>query len=112
VLRKAQKKQGDELELKEANCVYTEDAKAANRQSYYASFRKHFGLAKETKNVKCDKMETFPSNSAGKVYSYFSNKTCKPVKWATQYSLYTRDDYKRCVCEVLTKKGATDCPDA
>lgn len=92
--------------------MYEEEEKAVNRQSYYASFRKHFGLAEETENLKCDTMETFPSNSAGKVYSYFNKTTCKPQTWASQYSLYTRDDYKRCVCEALTKKGATDCPDA
>jgi hypothetical protein len=63
--------------------MYTEDAKATNRQSYYASFRKHFGLSVETNNLKCDKMATFPTNSAGKVYSYFATKTCKPVDYQT-----------------------------
>lgn len=36
---------------------------------------------------------------------------CTAVNWATAYSVYTRDDYKRCVC-ATAGAGAADCPQA
>lgn len=36
---------------------------------------------------------------------------CNPVKWQTPYSIYTRDDYKRCICDHFGE-GEADCPQA
>lgn len=93
----------------------TEDARAANRISYYKSFLDHFDIddkGETDASMSCKDQKAFPTNSAGKVYSYFTKSDtknkCKVVNWATEYSVYTQDDYKRCVCDKWGK-GETDC---
>lgn len=58
----------------------------------------------------------FPSGgTGGLVKGYFRASTkqgeCELVAGATPYSMYARDDYKRCVCETWGE-GEADCPQA
>lgn len=36
---------------------------------------------------------------------------CIPVKWQTPYTVYTKDDYKRCICDYFGD-GEASCPQA
>ena len=57
----------------------------------------------------------FPDGGAGHTLSYFDQENwngvpkCKLVSWQTGYSLYARDDYKRCICDKFGA-GENDCP--
>jgi len=54
----------------------------------------------------------FPNGGYGDEFSYFdegwSGIKCIPVKWQTPYSVNTRDDYKRCICDIFGA-GEDDC---
>jgi len=59
---------------------------------------------------------SFPSGGYGDAYAYFDQgwngeAECIPVKWQTPYTVYTRDDYKRCICDYFGD-GEADCPQA
>jgi len=54
----------------------------------------------DDEELSCKKMKPYSAEGAGSVYQYFDHKTCKPVTWQTEYSIYTRDDYKRCICDL------------
>lgn len=92
------------------------DPRAENRKKYYKAFLKHFNIEKTTEketSMECHKMEEFNASSAAKVYQYFdkdwsNTNKCKSVDYATEYSVYTPDDYKRCVCDSWGA-GKTDC---
>jgi len=78
-----------------------------NRGSNYTQLLKYFGLPKENKNSKkCTDQTKFNKttrNGWGKTYAYFEKgdeeDTCKLTKSTTGYSVYTPNDYKRCVCD-------------
>jgi hypothetical protein len=58
----------------------------------------------------------YPAEGFGDAYAYFDQDwsgaaKCRPVTWQTAYSAYTRDDYKRCVCDWIGN-GEEDCPQA
>ena len=66
----------------------TEDDRAANRITYYKEFLEHFDIDEKTEetdtSMSCKDQKAFPTNSAGKVYSYFTKGTknkCKVVNW-------------------------------
>ena len=55
----------------------------------------------------------FAPTGSGATPSYFDQDwsggaKCKLVTWQTGYSLYVRDDYKRCICDKFGR-GASDC---
>jgi len=57
--------------------------------------------------------KNFPDGGYGDAVAYFDEDwsgmvRCRPVEWQTPYSIYTRDDYKRCVCD-LEGDGEDDC---
>ena len=41
--------------------------------------------------------------------SYTGEIKCEPVSWITKYSIYDKDDYKRCICDGFGA-GEADCP--
>ena len=89
-----------------------------HRMDYYIEWLNFFGLEAEDATASCmgcgGQQNLFPDAGSAYIPSYFDNSwsgdpTCKLVPWQTGYSLYVRDDYKRCVCD-LHGQGATDCP--
>lgn len=94
---------------------YSEDTRSQSRISYYKSFLNYFGLPEESEeSMRCGgQKNTFPEGGYGDEYSYFDKdwtggNKCLPVKWQTPYSVNTRDDYKRCICDIFGQ-GETDC---
>lgn len=67
--------------------------------------------------MKCASMSPFfPDGGYGDAMAYFEKNwqndgNCYPVKWQTPYSVYTRDDYKRCICDNFGN-GEASCPQA
>ena len=51
----------------------------------------------------CSKMGPFPDDGSAQHAQYFTKgvktASCDLVSFPTAYSLYNRNDYKRCVCE-------------
>jgi len=91
------------------------DDRAESRKTYYKAMLNHFGLASETDaSMECHEMLEFDdSSAAGEGYQYFdkdwSNKNkCKSVDYPTEYTIYTPEDYKRCVCDKWGA-GEADC---
>lgn len=57
--------------------------------------------------------KNFPDGGYGDAVAYFDEDwsgaaRCRPVEWQTPYSIYTLDDYKRCVCD-MEGDGEDDC---
>ena len=84
---------------------------------YFIEWLNFFGLPSEEETASCmgcgGQLKEFSTQGAAFIPSYFDNSwsgdpTCKLVNWQTGYSLYVRDDYKRCVCD-LHGQGAADC---
>ena len=93
-----------------------ETSGAEHRADYYKKWADVFGVdLSEERGFGCSQMsQFFPLKSNGNQPDYFdkdwSNKNrCKVVSWMTQYSIYARDDYKRCVCDTYGR-GKLDCP--
>ena len=91
----------------------SETDKSRNRISYYTAFLDHFDLDKEDEaSMGCKSQSKFPAGGYGDAKAYFakdnSQKGCKIVPWMTGHSIYARDDYKRCVCE-MHGRGEADC---
>ena len=58
----------------------------------------------------------FPWSGAGGVVGYWAEDwsgaaACRPATYQTAYDMSARDDYKRCVCD-LVGEGEADCPQA
>jgi hypothetical protein len=95
-----------------------EKPQVLNRIKYYKAFLEHFGLPEEDEaGMGCGDQGQWPQGGASDVYGYFTGPGweqgvtgahCTPVKWFTPYSFYTRDDYKRCICDYFGE-GAADC---
>jgi hypothetical protein len=74
----------------------------------------HFSLPTESDDTKgCDEQDGFPAGGFGEVNQYFKadpngGAKCVITTSNTQYSIYTHDDYKRCVCDTYGD-GETDC---
>jgi len=90
---------------------------AERRGSYYMEFLAELGLdvSSET-DLSCATEKSFPEGGTGDVNGFFQDGQdgnekgkCQLVSWQTGYSMYARDDYKRCVCDTWGE-GETDCP--
>ena len=92
-----------------------------HRADYYGHWLDLMGLPDENVSdlscAGCGSMKSrFPDGGSGHTLSYFDQEwsgdaKCKLVSWQTGYSLYARDDYKRCICDKFATadpKGA--CP--
>ena len=70
-------------------------------------------MQNETENLGCESMGLFQWGGAGDVGAYYvkgvANNTCMMINNQTGYSVYARDDYKRCVCDNFGD-GEKDCP--
>ena len=72
-------------------------------------------------SMSCKNIKSFPSGGWSDTIGYFekgwdwdsttgeTKVSCTPVKYQTPYSVYTRDDYKRCICD-RWGNGKADCP--
>lgn len=96
-----------------------EKAQVLNRIKYYKAFLDWFDLPQEAEEgLGCANHGFWPQGGYGDSFAYFTDgwesvggPHCTPVKWQTPYSVYTRDDYKRCVCD-NSGEGAEDCQQA
>jgi hypothetical protein len=64
--------------------------------------------------MSCSNQSVFPTGGYGDAPGYFNqawdgSAACIPVKWQTGWTIYARDDYKRCVCDFFGD-GEADCP--
>jgi chitodextrinase len=91
---------------------------AVKRADYFKKFLEEFGVdyTDMVDDMSCVNEGAFLEGSAGHYVSYFTKEgaeenECKIVPWMTGYSMYARDDYKRCVCDSWGS-GAADCPQA
>lgn len=96
-------------------CGGGSNAKAENRGLAYLEFLDEFDLDPEG-DLSCANEGSFPFGGTGDADGYFQNGRdvnnpgeCELVSWQTGYSMYARDDYKRCVCETWGT-GEADCP--
>lgn len=100
-----------------------EDARGQNRIDAYKAWLTYFELPEETTGLTCGDQPAgiFPDKgSYGEgMYAYFEynedladgDYACTAVDYQTQYSIYTFDDYKRCICDNIGS-GAADCAQA
>jgi len=59
-----------------------------------------FGVdIKDDEELSCRWMAPYSENSAGVTYSFLDPATCEPSIWASEYTIFTRDDFKRCSCD-------------
>lgn len=102
-----------------------ETAKSANRVKYYKALLDFFNVEttqEEETAMNCGGEKKFGANGTGAAPSYFAKvwdntPKCQVVAHWTPYSVYARDDYKRCVCDTYgdkdgLNKGASACPNA
>lgn len=95
----------------------SETAESENRIEYYLDFLDYFELPADYEaSMGCAGEGSFAVDGFGHVAAYFDEDwsgaiKCRPVTWQTAYSIYTRDDYKRCVCDTKAN-GEVDCKDA
>jgi len=92
-----------------------ESSKAASRAEYYLKWLDFFGMPAEDGLTCGDQIGYFPYAGAGDVIGHWAEdwsgaKACRPVSYQTGYAISARDDYKRCVCD-LVGEGEADCPD-
>jgi len=92
-------------------CGY-DSAIAGTRSDFYAKWLAFFDLEDESE-LGCSSQGFFPQKGSANVPSYWvkdwaKESACAPSTWETPYSIYARDDYKRCVC-VEYGEGAADC---
>ena len=88
---------------KECNVEFgTESDSAYHRAQIYLDLLNFFNLHPEY-HLGCSKMGPFPEEGAGSHAQYFTKgvkaNSCDLVNFPTAYSLYNRNDYKRCVCD-------------
>jgi len=91
-----------------------ESVRSQTRSSYYSDWLAFFELPEENDLGCGSQLSHFPHGSASNVSSFWhisSSGQCKPASWETPYSMYARDDYKRCVCDMFGA-GEADCPTA
>jgi len=108
----------------EQECGQTdEDARGQNRINAYKAYLEYFGLPEETTGLTCGSQPAgkFPENGSYGygMYAYFEynedaadgDYVCTAVDYQTEYSIYTYDDYKRCICKHIGN-GKADCGQA
>ena len=76
---------------------------ATARGDKFTEFMSDLGLS-ESSETGCSEMWTdFSWTGSSNKILYFardwSSDKCKPVNWATEYSAFVRDGYKKCVCK-------------
>jgi len=80
---------------------------AAKRGEFYGRFLEFFGINDPNAELTCQYQTVgFPQGSAGALPSYFTwdwtwgnDQKCQIVTWQTPFSIYAKDDYKRCICD-------------
>lgn len=92
-----------------------ETVQATNREEYYKDFLNFFSVdTSNLTNLSCMNMGAFDTDSSSYVKQYFSKGTdgeCELSQKLTEYSMYTPDDYKRCVCDSWDSTSSS-CPQA
>lgn len=91
-----------------------ESSISLTRGDYYNDWLEFFDLPEENDLGCSTQMSHFPRGGAADVPSFWHlswKGYCVPATWETPYSIYARDDYKRCVCEMIGE-GEADCPTA
>lgn len=88
---------------KECNVEFGSESDAAyHRAQIYLDLLNFFDLHPEY-HLGCSKMGPFPEEGAAAHAQYFTKgvkpNTCDLVSFSTAYSLYNRNDYRRCVCD-------------
>ena len=88
---------------KECNVEFgTESDSAYHRAQIYLDLLNFFNLHPEY-HLGCSKMGPFPEEGSASHAQYFTkgvkSNSCDLVTFPTAYSLYNRNDYKRCVCD-------------
>ena len=88
---------------KECNVEFgTESDAAYHRAQIYLDLLNFFNLHPEY-HLGCSKMGPFPEEGSASHAQYFTKgvkaNSCDLVTFPTAYSLYNRNDYKRCVCD-------------
>ena len=88
---------------KECNVEFgTESDSAYHRAQIYLDLLNFFNLHPEY-HLGCSKMGPFPEEGSASHAQYFTKgvkaNSCDLVTFPTAYSLYNRNDYKRCVCD-------------
>ena len=87
---------------------------AGIRSDFYRKWLAFFDLPDFEDGLGCsDQQSYFPAGGSADLPSFWrkdwSNQgRCYPAIWETGYSIYARDDYKRCVCDEWGA-GAEDC---
>ena len=76
---------------------------ADSRVDWYKDFLHYFDIT-DDEDLYCDDEFDFPAGGAASVPSYYTESwsvsgACQVVSWQTPYSVYAKEDYKRCVCE-------------
>merc|ERR1712110_1182331 len=90
---------------------------SAHRIEYYTAFLDWFDLPEEAEEGKsCKDQSRLPAGGYGDAPGYFhqawdGSAACIPVTWQTGWTIYARDDYKRCVCDFFGE-GEASCPQA
>jgi len=88
---------------------------AANRARNYKDFLGYFNLPNDNLvDTTCESEDVFSAGSAAEHLQYFEkgdSGECKLTKDVTEYSLYAKDDYKKCVCDAYGN-GASSCSQA
>lgn len=106
----------------EQECGTTDEealGKMQNRIDAYKKYLEDFGLPAEGEStLTCVNQPKgiFPDDGSygTPMYAFFEyddaevNNRCKVVSYPTKYSIYTFDDYKRCICDEIGD-GAIDC---
>lgn len=95
-------------------CNQGAEERMTARGKYYNLWLDFFGLDDE-ENLGCGEQSTFPEGGAGDTYQFWAKgwkstggNSCQLVHYHTQYSVMSRDDYKRCVCDTWGK-GEESC---
>lgn len=88
--------------------------KAEKRGKSFKKFLKAFGIDPSNESdLGCANERSFPAGGTGDAKGYFQKganpNSCELTSWQTEFSMYARDDYKRCVCESWGN-GEEDCP--
>jgi len=95
----------------------TETPQSAHRIEYYTAFLDWFDLPEEEEEgMSCKDQSRLPAGGYGDAPGYFhqawdGSAACIPVTWQTGWTIYARDDYKRCVCDFFGG-GEAGCPQA
>ena len=86
---------------------------AAKRAEFYQKFLEHFQMPSEDKTGCVETLLTYSgSGQVGSFWEYDpeNNDSCHLVQYETEFSVYNKEDYKRCVCHFFSDNGEESCP--